>query len=109
MLLLLHKRLGLSKVFSLRYTNDAPIISGVGWEVSMERCANNRLDFYCPASPKNIIVTQTVFIIGPYFVSFPNLREALNNRVPIQTQARACTILPNFVGYVCLPEFVRGR
>lgn len=38
--------------------------------------------------------------IGPYFVSFPNLREALNNRVPIQTQARACTILPNFVGCV---------
>ena len=37
--------------------------------------------------------------IGPYFVSFPNLTEALNNRVPIHTDARACTILPNFVGY----------
>ncbi|PAV15761.1 ribosomal S19 S15 [Pyrrhoderma noxium] len=35
---------------------------------------------------------------GPYFVSFPNLTEAINNRVPIQTDARACTILPNFVG-----------
>lgn len=35
-------------------------------------------------------------------MSFPNLREALNNRVPIQTQARACTILPNFVGCVIL-------
>lgn len=35
---------------------------------------------------------------GPYFVAFPNLREALDNNVPIKTQARACTILPNFVG-----------
>ncbi|TFK50616.1 mitochondrial 30S ribosomal protein S19 [Heliocybe sulcata] len=35
---------------------------------------------------------------GPYFVSFPNLREALQNNVPIKTQARSCTILPNFVG-----------
>ncbi|KAF8728379.1 hypothetical protein AX14_006719 [Amanita brunnescens Koide BX004] len=35
---------------------------------------------------------------GPYFVTFPNLREALTNHVPIKTQARSCTILPNFVG-----------
>ncbi|KZS89309.1 ribosomal protein S19/S15, partial [Sistotremastrum niveocremeum HHB9708] len=35
---------------------------------------------------------------GPYFVAFPNLREALQNNLPIQTQARACTILPSFVG-----------
>ena len=35
---------------------------------------------------------------GPYFVAFPNLREALVNHVPIRTQARSCTILPNFVG-----------
>ncbi|KAM6489745.1 mitochondrial 37S ribosomal protein RSM19 [Amanita muscaria] len=35
---------------------------------------------------------------GPYFVAFPNLREALTNHVPIQTKARSCTILPNFVG-----------
>ncbi|KAJ7151613.1 hypothetical protein C8R46DRAFT_1357837 [Mycena filopes] len=35
---------------------------------------------------------------GPYFVAFPNLREALDNHVPIKTQARACTILPTFVG-----------
>ncbi|PPQ70003.1 hypothetical protein CVT24_003778 [Panaeolus cyanescens] len=35
---------------------------------------------------------------GPYFVPFANLREALANHTPIYTQARACTILPNFVG-----------
>ncbi|KIY46569.1 mitochondrial ribosome small subunit component RPS19 [Fistulina hepatica ATCC 64428] len=35
---------------------------------------------------------------GPYFVAFPNLREALDNHSPIKTQARACTILPSFVG-----------
>ncbi|KAI0070249.1 ribosomal protein S19/S15 [Panus rudis PR-1116 ss-1] len=35
---------------------------------------------------------------GPYFVAFPNLREAMENNIPIQTQARSCTILPNFVG-----------
>ncbi|KAJ7611799.1 mitochondrial 37S ribosomal protein RSM19 [Roridomyces roridus] len=35
---------------------------------------------------------------GPYFVAFPDLREALEHRVPIKTQARACTILPTFVG-----------
>ncbi|KAJ7718204.1 hypothetical protein DFH07DRAFT_860500 [Mycena maculata] len=35
---------------------------------------------------------------GPYFVAFPELREALEHRVPIKTQARACTILPTFVG-----------
>lgn len=37
---------------------------------------------------------------GPYFVAFPNLREALQNNVAIKTQARSCTILPNFVGCV---------
>nr|AAS46754.1 mitochondrial ribosome small subunit component RPS19 [Pleurotus djamor] len=35
---------------------------------------------------------------GPYFVAFPNLRDAVQNHVPIKTQARSCTILPNFVG-----------
>ncbi|KXN85256.1 37S ribosomal protein S19, mitochondrial [Leucoagaricus sp. SymC.cos] len=35
---------------------------------------------------------------GPFFVAFPNLRDALINHVPIKTNARACTILPNFVG-----------
>lgn len=35
---------------------------------------------------------------GPYFVAFPNLKEALSNHVAIKTQARSCTILPNFVG-----------
>ncbi|KJA26511.1 hypothetical protein HYPSUDRAFT_36222 [Hypholoma sublateritium FD-334 SS-4] len=35
---------------------------------------------------------------GPYFIPFPNLRDSLANNEPIYTQARACTILPNFVG-----------
>ncbi|KZT57123.1 ribosomal protein S19/S15 [Calocera cornea HHB12733] len=35
---------------------------------------------------------------GPYFVAFPNLREARENGEAIKTQARSCTILPNFVG-----------
>ncbi|KAH9476616.1 37S ribosomal protein S19, mitochondrial, partial [Psilocybe cubensis] len=35
---------------------------------------------------------------GPYFVPFHDLREALTNHIPIKTQARNCTILPNFVG-----------
>ncbi|KAH9915308.1 mitochondrial 30S ribosomal protein S19 [Fomitopsis serialis] len=35
---------------------------------------------------------------GPFFVAFPNLRLALENNIPIKTQARSCTILPNFVG-----------
>ncbi|KDQ50777.1 hypothetical protein JAAARDRAFT_73997 [Jaapia argillacea MUCL 33604] len=35
---------------------------------------------------------------GPFFVAFPNLKEALTNNVAIKTQARNCTILPNFVG-----------
>jgi hypothetical protein len=37
---------------------------------------------------------------GPYFVAFPNLREALETNTTIRTQARSCTILPNFVGCV---------
>ena len=39
-------------------------------------------------------------LTGPYFVSFPNLREALSNNTPIKTDARSCTILPHFVGWV---------
>ncbi|KAN0065344.1 mitochondrial ribosomal small subunit component [Thecaphora frezii] len=35
---------------------------------------------------------------GPFFVAFPNLSEALKNNTPIRTNARSCTILPNFVG-----------
>jgi len=35
---------------------------------------------------------------GPYFVAFSNLKQALEDNVPIRTNARACTILPNFVG-----------
>ncbi|KAI9451272.1 hypothetical protein BJY52DRAFT_124119 [Lactarius psammicola] len=37
---------------------------------------------------------------GPFFVSFPNVREAITNNIPIKTDARSCTILPHFVGYV---------
>lgn len=37
-------------------------------------------------------------MIGPYFVAFSNLKQALEDNLPIRTNARACTILPNFVG-----------
>ena len=44
--------------------------------------------------------------LGPFFVAFPNLKHALENNIAIKTQARACTILPNFIGcvslYLCL-------
>ena len=43
-------------------------------------------------------------LTGPYFVAFPNLREAVSNNTPIRTMARSCTILPNFVGCVFFPE-----
>ncbi|PWZ01484.1 ribosomal protein S19/S15 [Testicularia cyperi] len=35
---------------------------------------------------------------GPFFVAFPNLADALKNNTAIRTNARSCTILPNFVG-----------
>ncbi|THU94173.1 mitochondrial ribosome small subunit component RPS19 [Dendrothele bispora CBS 962.96] len=35
---------------------------------------------------------------GPYFVAFPNLKEALTSHVAVKTDARSCTILPTFVG-----------
>ncbi|PWN26505.1 putative mitochondrial ribosomal protein S19 [Jaminaea rosea] len=35
---------------------------------------------------------------GPFFVAFPNLAEALRGNTPIRTNARLCTILPNYVG-----------
>ncbi|KAI0087531.1 hypothetical protein BDY19DRAFT_994855 [Irpex rosettiformis] len=37
---------------------------------------------------------------GPYFVSFPNLKNAIENNIAIKTEARGSTILPNFVGCV---------
>ena len=37
--------------------------------------------------------------LGPFFVAFPNLKHALENNIAIKTQARSCTILPNFIGY----------
>lgn len=35
---------------------------------------------------------------GPFFVAMPNLAEALKSNIPIRTNARASTILPNYVG-----------
>ncbi|KAL9936066.1 hypothetical protein V8E36_004908 [Tilletia maclaganii] len=35
---------------------------------------------------------------GPFFVAFPNLQQALRNNTAIRTNARSCTILPNFIG-----------
>jgi hypothetical protein len=38
--------------------------------------------------------------IGPHIVNFQiNLAQALAHKVPIRTQARSCTILPEFIGY----------
>lgn len=44
------------------------------------------------------LVRTTDVLLGPYFVAFPNLKEALTSNIPIKTDARSCTILPNFVG-----------
>lgn len=35
---------------------------------------------------------------GPFFVHFPNLAQHILSKAPIKTTARACTILPSFVG-----------
>jgi len=35
---------------------------------------------------------------GPYFVALPGIEEAKRTNTPIRTNARQCTILPNFVG-----------
>ncbi|KAJ2773464.1 mitochondrial ribosomal small subunit component [Coemansia nantahalensis] len=35
---------------------------------------------------------------GPYFVHFPNLQQCIKNGTPIQTKARACTIMPHMIG-----------
>jgi len=35
---------------------------------------------------------------GPFFTALPGLSDALKNNTPITTDARSCTILPNFVG-----------
>ncbi|CCV00677.1 unnamed protein product [Malassezia sympodialis ATCC 42132] len=40
----------------------------------------------------------TAVVQRPFFVPFPNLQQALKNNTPIRTNARSCTILPNFVG-----------
>lgn len=48
-----------------------------------------------------------ITLLGPYFVAFPNIAEARLSNIPIETRARACTILPTFVGYVlCLYPFL---
>ncbi|KAJ1910717.1 mitochondrial ribosomal small subunit component [Tieghemiomyces parasiticus] len=35
---------------------------------------------------------------GPFFVNFPNLKQAIERGIPIKTKVRACTILPSHVG-----------
>jgi hypothetical protein len=52
-----------------------------------------------PRSPEE---SKVLSVSGPYFVAFPNLKEAKETHMPIKTQARACTILPTFVGCVVL-------
>ena len=59
-----------------------------------------RMEGYVPsmrsAEPKEF--TNSI-PLGPFFVAFPNLKHALENNIAIKTQARSCTILPNFIGY----------
>jgi ribosomal protein S19 len=55
----------------------------------------------------DLFIITLFFWQGPYFIPFVNLREALTNHTPIKTQARSCTILPNFVGYVYRKIFSR--
>ncbi|KAJ9478818.1 37S ribosomal protein S19, mitochondrial [Pseudozyma hubeiensis] len=47
--------------------------------------------------PTSILKSRSAWK-GPFFVAFPNLAEALKNNTAIRTNARSCTILPNFVG-----------
>ncbi|KAI1311073.1 mitochondrial ribosomal small subunit component [Mortierella claussenii] len=35
---------------------------------------------------------------GPFFVALPGLKQALTQNIPVRTNARACTIIPSFVG-----------
>ncbi|KAG0222923.1 hypothetical protein B0O80DRAFT_474858 [Mortierella sp. GBAus27b] len=35
---------------------------------------------------------------GPFFVALPGLKQALTHNIPVRTNARACTIIPSFVG-----------
>lgn len=42
--------------------------------------------------------SATTLTEGPYFTAFPQLAESLKSNTPIYTKARACTIVPNFVG-----------
>ncbi|CAO1614385.1 unnamed protein product [Parajaminaea phylloscopi] len=62
-----------------------------------------------PCGPKTLlaVMLQPTAILrarsawkGPFFVALPNLSEALKNNTPIRTNARSCTILPNYVGCV---------
>ena len=46
-----------------------------------------------------------LYFSGPFFVAFPNLREALINNTPIQTKNRSSTILPNYVGCVFAADY----
>ncbi|KDQ16908.1 hypothetical protein BOTBODRAFT_219544 [Botryobasidium botryosum FD-172 SS1] len=47
--------------------------------------------------PTLALATRSVWK-GPFFVAFPNLQQARATNTAIKTRARACTILPNFVG-----------
>ncbi|KAG0348353.1 hypothetical protein BG004_005380 [Podila humilis] len=35
---------------------------------------------------------------GPFFVALPGLKQALTGNIPVRTNARACTVIPSFVG-----------
>lgn len=89
-------------VFLLDHRQPLPVLQAHARDssalrpLSLERCARLRLHFSCFLS-----YAQTC-TVGPFFVAFPNLRQAMANNTPIKTEARDCTILPNFVGCVVL-------
>ena len=65
--------------------------SGSRWSVSVEGYVH---------TTELLAFLYRLYFSGPFFVAFPNLREALINNTPIQTKNRSSTILPNYVGCV---------
>lgn len=51
-----------------------------------------------PAMLPTLAVASRSAWKGPFFVALPNLAAALRDNTPIRTNARSCTILPNYVG-----------
>lgn len=67
---------------------------------SMERCFPQAFGCGLLWLNQSPIRPRGRFTPGPYFVPFANLQDSVARNIPIYTTARACTILPNFVGCV---------